>query len=162
MRLRSRGVAADARSLAEVDDIAVWTAVVIGSAVYFGTWRKEASEFVRAHKDVLATRPLWLFSSGPVGRKDLSAPKEIAEFETAPGFRGHEVFAGCLDRGALSIGERLVIKGVKAPYGDFRDWPAIDAWADRVGDELQGDRRDRGGDRRAVEPAPGEPVLAAV
>ncbi len=58
------------------------------------------------------------------------------EFEHDLDLRGHRVFAGRLDRAALSIGERLIIKGVKAPYGDFRDWPAIDAWADGVAVEV--------------------------
>jgi menaquinone-dependent protoporphyrinogen oxidase len=27
------------------------------------------------------------------------------------------------------------------PTGDFRDWPAIDAWADGIADDLAGKRR---------------------
>src|SRR5207342_299308 len=42
-------------------------AYVIGSAVYMGQWEKDATSFVERHESVLATRPVWLFSSGPVG-----------------------------------------------------------------------------------------------
>jgi menaquinone-dependent protoporphyrinogen oxidase len=160
-RLRSHGVAADLRAVTDVVDAAQWTAVVIGSAVYFGAWRKEASEFLCRNKGAFATRPVWLFSSGPVGGKELPVPKEIADFEDAPGFRGHQIFAGRLERAALSVGERLIIKGVKAPYGDFRDWVAIDAWADRIGAELQRAEAVRGEDRPGVAPSGVESVLTA-
>ena len=42
-------------------------AFVIGSGVYGGHWVKEAAEYVRKHRAVLVHRPVWLFSSGPVG-----------------------------------------------------------------------------------------------
>jgi menaquinone-dependent protoporphyrinogen oxidase len=39
----------------------------MGSAVYAGRWRKEAATFLEADAKVLAERPVWLVSSGPVG-----------------------------------------------------------------------------------------------
>jgi len=33
--------------------------------------------------------------------------------------------------------ERFVIKSVKSPMGDFRDWDAIDAWAKGIADDLK-------------------------
>lgn len=50
--------------------------------------------------------------------------------------RDHRVFAGALDRGTLAgadLGrvERFVAERF-VPDGDFRDWPAIDAWADDI------------------------------
>ena len=41
-----------------------------------------------------------------------------------------------LDRTKLGFGERMMVKAVKAPDGDFRDWNAISAWADEIGREL--------------------------
>jgi menaquinone-dependent protoporphyrinogen oxidase len=41
--------------------------VVPGSAVYAGHWRKPARELVDRSGDALAARPVWLFSSGPIG-----------------------------------------------------------------------------------------------
>jgi menaquinone-dependent protoporphyrinogen oxidase len=32
----------------------------------------------------------------------------------------------------LGFGERLIVKGVKAPDGDFRDWDEVRSWADEV------------------------------
>src|SRR5262245_7769188 len=47
-------------------DVAAADAFVIGSGVYMGSWLTEALEFMRTHQATLATRPLWLFSSGPL------------------------------------------------------------------------------------------------
>ena len=49
-------------------------AVVLGSAVYAGHWLKPARELVDRQRDALAARPVWLFSSGPVG--DPPKPEE--------------------------------------------------------------------------------------
>jgi menaquinone-dependent protoporphyrinogen oxidase len=47
------------------------------------------------------------------------------------------VFHGALDPARLSLAERLVAKGTKAPVGDFRPWDAIDAWAAGVARDLE-------------------------
>ena len=36
----------------------------------------------------------------------------------------------------MGFGERMIIKAVKAPEGDFRDWDDIRAWAATIADEL--------------------------
>jgi menaquinone-dependent protoporphyrinogen oxidase len=43
--------------------------------------------------------------------------------------REHRMFFGALDAGRLSFGERMVVKAVKAPQGDFRNWDEIAGWA---------------------------------
>ena len=52
-----------------VDDVVPYDAVVIGSAVYAGHWLEPARRFVDRHATALASRPTWLFSSGPIGRR---------------------------------------------------------------------------------------------
>ena len=125
-------------------------AFVIGSAVYFARWMKEAAEFVRLNRFVLAHRPLWLFSSGPLGTKTtdsqgrkltaVSEPKEIAEFRESVKPRGHRVFFGALDRGKLGFRDRAIAKlpasRTLLPEGDFRDWQDIEAWAEGIASEL--------------------------
>jgi hypothetical protein len=32
--------------------------------------------------------------------------------------------------------ERMVVKGVRAPDGDFRDWVAIEEWAESIANAL--------------------------
>ncbi|CAN5562954.1 hypothetical protein BH23CHL6_BH23CHL6_04090 [soil metagenome] len=36
----------------------------------------------------------------------------------------------------MSFGEKLVVKAVRAPKGDYREWAAIQSWAPGIGDQL--------------------------
>jgi menaquinone-dependent protoporphyrinogen oxidase len=47
-----------------------------------------------------------------------------------------EFFAGKMDYRRLAFGPRLVVKAMKVPEGDFRDWNAIGSWADRLAREM--------------------------
>jgi len=49
---------------------------------------------------------------------------------------GHHVFAGALNVRELSLVERIILKGVKAPTGDFRDWGEIDSWGTTIARHL--------------------------
>jgi len=42
------------------------------------------------------------------------------------------LFHGALDPAKLNWAERLILRAIKAPVGDYRDWPAIEAWAGEV------------------------------
>lgn len=131
-RLRMVGCEVDLRPVEEVRQPEAYEAVVLGSAVYFGSWMKQAAEFVRRHQASLDRVPVWLFSVGPLGTtKDQRQPdpKEIAEFQPMIHPREHHLFFGVLDRSRLSLPERLVAQAVKAPEGDFRDWDDIETWA---------------------------------
>ena len=48
-------------------DLAGYDAFVLGSAAYIGHWRKEAIELARRLEQERGERPVWLFSSGPLG-----------------------------------------------------------------------------------------------
>ena len=65
--------------------------------------------------------------SDPAKRQEvagyLAKPRAIVE----PSKTG--LFPGKLDPKALSFLERQMAKAVKSPVGDFRDWPALEAWA---------------------------------
>lgn len=113
-------------------------AVILGSAVYAGHWMKEAKELVERFAADLVERPVWLFSSGPVGDPPMpeEEPVDVAEVVAATRARGHKVFAGRIVRKELTFPERAIVKALKVPEGDFRDWDAIRAWADEVADEL--------------------------
>lgn len=143
-RLETDGLTATDRPVGSVGELTAYDAFVIGSAVYAGHWLKEATEFVHGHRSVLATRPVWLFSSGPVGQVATKVepvdPADVHQLSTAVHARDHRIFSGALDRLAidgsdLGFAERFVAKRF-VPEGDFRDWPGIDAWADEIAREL--------------------------
>jgi menaquinone-dependent protoporphyrinogen oxidase len=137
--LAERGIPTEVLAVDAIADVVAYDAAVLGSAIYMGRWLKEAIEFTRQHRDALIQRPVWLFSSGPLGTEVVDAeeqPRELAELREMLDPRDHQVFFGALDRDALGFGERMVVKAVKAPEGDFRDWDGIRAWAATIADEL--------------------------
>jgi menaquinone-dependent protoporphyrinogen oxidase len=156
--LREEGADVSVADAASRPDPADFDAYVIGSAVYMGRWLKEGIEFLERHQSTLASRQVWLFSSGPVpgpaGMPEEADPIALALGpEDGPGSGGrkevaalaavihpldHEVFAGAFDPNdsPKSMAERLVRAMPAAknalPSGDFRDWAAIDAWARQI------------------------------
>src|SRR4029079_13512431 len=62
--LSPHGVTASARLSEEVVHPGEYDAYVIGRAVYYGGWMKEAVAFVRDHEFWLVDKTVWLFSSG--------------------------------------------------------------------------------------------------
>jgi menaquinone-dependent protoporphyrinogen oxidase len=134
-KLRQLGKEAEARSVEEVSDPGSYEAFVIGSAIYYGSWLKEAAEWVHHHQAVLAQHPVWLLLGTEI--KDAEEqPKEIAEFQQAIRPRDQRVFFGALDHSHLSFAERVMVKAVRAPEGDFRDWQVIEAWAASIAGNL--------------------------
>ena len=150
--LRTNGHDADAQPAESIRSVAGYDAFVIGSAAYMFHWQKPATALVRRERSVLAERPVWLFSSGPLGtdpidakgrdQKEAAIPKEIPELVAAVHARDHRVFFGALEanREPIGIAERVMALMPATthglPYGDFRDWPEIDAWAVEIAREL--------------------------
>jgi menaquinone-dependent protoporphyrinogen oxidase len=136
----------------DIRDPAGYDGYVIGGATYMFHWMKEATAFVRQHRALLATRPVWLFSSGPLGTETTDTPgqgprvvpepREIAELGADIGARDHRVFWGAFDRGQKAVGlaERVTllmpVSRAAMPEGDFRNWAEIEAWADGITGEL--------------------------
>jgi menaquinone-dependent protoporphyrinogen oxidase len=50
--------------------------------------------------------------------------------------RDFAFFHGELDQSKLNLPEKLIVKGIKAPLGDYRDWEAITAWAEDIAEYL--------------------------
>jgi menaquinone-dependent protoporphyrinogen oxidase len=136
--LAAAGHEADVVPIEQVDGVDGYDAVVLGSAVYAGRWLGSASRFVDHHRDALAERPVWLFSSGPLGEppRPEGEPPEAAAMIEKTTARDHRVFAGRLDEAALGFAERAITKLVNAPHGDFRHWDEIREWARAIATEL--------------------------
>ena len=142
--LSAAGIANEVRSVEDFDDLDAYAAIVLGSAVYVGSWLDDAKRFVGRHAAQMRGLPVWLFSSGPIG--DPPHPSDdhavqIDEIMTTTGARGHRVVTGRLDKHLLGFGERAVVLAVRAPEGDFRDWDAVTAWAGEIADALAGSGR---------------------
>jgi menaquinone-dependent protoporphyrinogen oxidase len=136
--LIDHGIEARVTSPEDVDSIESYDAVILGSAVYAGRWMADARDMVERCRPQFAERPVWLFSSGPIGEppKPEEDPVDIPPITEATGARGHAVFAGKLDRKVLSFGERAIVTAFRVPDGDFRDWDEITTWAIRIAEDL--------------------------
>jgi len=161
-RLRQQGVEADVQEVGAVHSTTEYDAFVIGSALYMFHWVKEARQFVARNGASLSSRPVWLFSSGPVGTqtkdpkgrdvRDVSGPKEIDELRDAVKPRDHRVFFGALYgsrlTGTLALGYRMARMSKSAreamPEGDFRDWKEIGDWVDGIARALKDPREASG------------------
>ena len=155
-RLRGQGLQADVQDAGSIQDAGGYDAYVVGSAVYMFHWMKGAKQFLSHNKKALAGKPVWLFSSGPVGTdrtnakgQDLldvsvSGPKELEELQEATSFRDHKVFFGALDAskltGVTGMMYRMARRSEEArksmPEGDFRDWKEIETWANDIATAL--------------------------
>jgi menaquinone-dependent protoporphyrinogen oxidase len=138
--MREAGRAAEARPAAEVGDLLGYDAVVLGSAVYAGRWRREARGFARRHARTLQNMPVWLFSSGPIGAVDehptAPEPRFAKRLAAQLGAREHVMFGGRLPLEPGNFVERAMLKRTAPERRDARDWRAIDSWARDVVEQV--------------------------
>jgi menaquinone-dependent protoporphyrinogen oxidase len=162
--LQTEGLEVDIAPADHAAGVGTADAVVVGSAVYMGTWLKDAVDFVKRNEVMLAELPLWLFSSGPLPRSsrdkvpnvdpltDALGPEEgpgsggrkkIGQITGATHPKDHRVFLGAFDPNepATVTSERLVrmLPAIKKalPSGDFREWDVIEAWAREIAAALE-------------------------
>lgn len=132
--LEASDITAEALPPESVGSVVGYDAVILGSAVYGGQWLEPARDFVGRHADELATRPVFLFSSGPLGypARPSSEPADAVAVELRTGAMDLQVFPGRLDGRVLSLPERRSAVQTRAPYGDFRPWDDIIAWTREI------------------------------
>jgi menaquinone-dependent protoporphyrinogen oxidase len=136
--LHDRGQDVEVRAPEDVRSADPYEAFVLGSAVYAGHWLKQAKEFVGRFGPVLAARPVWLFSSGPIGDppKPEEDPVDVSDLREIVNPLDHRTFPGKLVKKQLSFGERAIVTALRAPEGDFRDWDGIESWASAIANAL--------------------------
>ncbi len=142
--LRERGRAVDVRPAGEVARLEGYRAVVLGSALYSGSWLEDAKEFLESFQEELSGLPVWLFSSGPTTPGDpeealggWTFPDDLLELKAAVGASGVALFAGKIDPEALSLQDWLINRSMRGVSGDFRNWSRIEAWATHIADRLE-------------------------
>lgn len=129
--LQHAGVVAsvDVRQPHDVDTVADYDAVVLGSAIYLGKWLKDATRLVERDLEALSSRPVWLFSSGPITPGD---DADNLPWIHTPWAVEHHMFGGKVDLSQLSFAERLAVRAAKAPEADNRSSEEIADWAARI------------------------------
>ncbi|MGB7536933.1 MAG: flavodoxin domain-containing protein [Anaerolineales bacterium] len=143
--LAEKGVRVDVRPMREITDVKPYAAVIAGSAIQ-GGWLPEAIEFVRVHREDLASKPFAAFlvcitlamRGGESYRGGLGKHMEPVRALVQP--VGEGFFAGRLDLGRLPAPDRLKMSIPVAlgifPQGDHRDWQKIQTWAEEMRPQL--------------------------
>jgi menaquinone-dependent protoporphyrinogen oxidase len=167
--LRVEGVDTMVVPAAQEPDPAPYDAVVVGSAVYMGSWLGEGIEYLERNAATLKSRPTWIFSSGPLPGSTREQPagddryggalgpadgpgsggrKRIEAAAEHIGVRDHRILMGAYDPTdpPKAMSERLarMLPSVKAilPEGDFREWDVIEAWARELATEVKAAARE--------------------
>lgn len=140
--LSATGATVDVRPVGDKPDPAAYDAVVVGSGVRAGNWHGAVKTWVTLRADVLKTKPVAFFTacltmaSDPGKADDVRAYTDplIAETGVTPVDIG--LFAGMNQPKTFSLPERLIMKAMKAPEGDFRDLEAVATWAEALASKL--------------------------
>ena len=128
------GCQVDVCPVGKLNGVDGYDAVVIGSAIRAGKWLPEATKFVEKHRDALGRVPVALFAvcltlkdDTEENRRTVAAYLDPVRQVVQPVEVG--LFAGVMDYSKLPFILRLLMKAMKSPQGDFRDWEAITSWA---------------------------------
>ena len=135
--LRAAGLKVDVQRARRVGSLEPYRAVVLGSAVYAGRWRRDATRVLR--RADLKDREVWLFSSGPVGEnkgdpeqlEKWTKPRRVQELAMSIGVREHVVFGGMVAEDAGFVRKKMA-RNIPPELRDLRDWQQIEAWAQSI------------------------------
>jgi menaquinone-dependent protoporphyrinogen oxidase len=122
------------RPMVEVQDLHLYDAAVIGSAIRASKWLPAAVEFVELHQYALRQIPVALFTVCLTMMADTPDNRLLVEEYMRPVLKLVQpvtigLFAGRMEPARLGLAERLIARTVQPPQGDFRDWDAIRLWA---------------------------------
>ena len=136
-RLRTHGIESTAVPARQVKDLAGYSAVVLGTALYFFHWRGEAHRFLKRNRESLASLPVAVFGLGPI--EDTPEHFTGAREHLDKGLAKHAwlkpvavtVFGGKVEPSALRFPDNNPAMRAIGPV-DLRDFDAVDAWADSL------------------------------
>ena len=140
--LAETGASVEVVSAKDAPNPAGYDAVLVGSGVRAGSWHKASKQWVATNASALKAGKVAFYTAclgmadAPQGTDEYRAYTDalIAETGVEPVDVG--LFAGWNEPKSFSFVERTILKMMKAPEGDFRDWDAIDAWTRDVAVQL--------------------------
>jgi len=144
--LRDQGAQVDVQPVGKARSLAGYTSAIIGSAIRAGRLMPEVVSFVRKHQAELSRMPVAYFvvcltmaNDTEENRCTVAAYLDALRAKT-PSVKPVDVglFPGVMDSRRLPFLLRLIIRAMKSPEGDFRDWDAVREWAARIAPALSG------------------------
>jgi menaquinone-dependent protoporphyrinogen oxidase len=136
------GATVDVQPAEDRPDASAYDAVIVGSGVRVGSWHGAVKTWVAEQADALKARPTAFFTACLTMATDPEKADEvraytdslIAETGVEPVDVG--LFPGMNEAKRFSLPERLIMKAMKAPQGDFRDMAAVTEWTRVVAGKL--------------------------
>ncbi|MCD4752830.1 MAG: twin-arginine translocation signal domain-containing protein [Anaerolineaceae bacterium] len=132
-----KGFSVDVKPAKEVKDVSPYSTVLVGSGIRVGQMMGDAMKFITKNQAALKEKHFSVFF-GCMVLKDYT-PEKIEEVSVylnpvrdlvQPEYEG--MFAGVIDPAKMTLVERMMMKVMKVPQGDFRNWTAIESWASEV------------------------------
>ncbi len=132
--LRRVGLDVEVNRPDDVTSLDGFDAVVLGSGVYAGHWLQPARSLVDRLAPALVARPVWIFSSGPVGDppKPAEGPADAETMRLATAAREHRLFPGRVDRSTMGFGEKAIVTALRVADRDDRPRAEVEAWAAEI------------------------------
>jgi len=132
--LKRRGLEVDIQPVTAKPALEPYDAVVLGSAIRMSSWLPEMVDFIKANQPALNRLPVALFTVHILntGEEESSRAARQAYLNAVRPLLNpvaEMFFSGKIDLETLSFVDRLMVKMVKSPIGDFRDWERIRAWS---------------------------------
>lgn len=144
-RLRERGHDAADQPVGSIGSLQGVDAVVLGSAIHGRQWLDDAINFVTTNRQAVHDRPFWTFSVGmadalPKAFRKVARTEENVIINQLADLRprSNRLFSGVVKPSQFPLASRIFLRLAGGRYGDFRDWPAIDGWAQEIADQLDG------------------------
>ena len=140
--LRSEGLEVELVDLADEPDPGGCDAVVLGSGVRVEAVEKTAARWAQTHASALARRPFAFFScsgsaSDPAkGGKQKATDAFLAGLDVTP--VAVRNFPGWVLMDRIPVHERVLLRSMRTPTGDFRDLPAVEQWGREIAPLLRG------------------------
>jgi menaquinone-dependent protoporphyrinogen oxidase len=141
-RLCQQGYRAEVSPIESVNNLAAFQAIILGSAIRYGSWLPEMLSFIKTHQLELKKIPVAVFTlhMQALDQDTVSSANRAKYTQKVHSYlvpRAEAFFAGKIDATSLSFFERIAVKMVKSPTGDKRDWNSIQAWADSLRKSLE-------------------------
>ncbi len=137
--LSGRGWAVEVQPVKSQPSLSGYSAVLLGSAIRMGSWLPEMVGYIKANQAALQQSismgmPVGLFSVHMLntGEDPASRTARLAYLDRVRPLLGtveEAYFTGVIDLERLSFLDRMMVKLVKSPLGDQRDWNKIRNWA---------------------------------
>ena len=142
--LEKHGNMVDIKNVEDSIEIKGYDSIVIGSAINYDHWMPEAHNFLLKNEAYLSEIPVAYFftclvlsqKTDKTLRKAEGYADKIRQLSSKVNPISVQEFAGALNYKKMSFFHRTIMKSVMAVIGvkegDYRDWKAIESWANSL------------------------------